>query len=292
MKIPVIESILDKVDFGSERIYAGMLLNEACLISTLLFCSEVWTPLSLSDIRELEKIDNFSKRKLLKAQAKTPTISFHLELGTYKLRHIILKRRLMYFHGLINKDENNLLKKILQKQEQTPTKGDFLEQIKNDNDYLGIHYDTSELKVLCKEEFKQKIKKSIENVAFYEYIKEKNTMKKLSKLNYTKFQIQEYIMSKEITTKQKQIIFSIRTYTYKVKGNLPKQYQNNLKCRGCNFKLESQEHVFTECPFMLRRLKNDQYLSIFTESNINKNIATVVATVDEEWRQLLDKFDP
>ena len=195
----------------------------------------------------------------------------------------------MYFHG---KDENNLLKKILQKQEQTPTKGDFLEQIKNDYDYLGIHYDTSELKVLCKEEFKQKIKKSIENVAFYEYIKEKNTMKKLSKLNYTKFQIQEYIMSKEITTKQKQIIFSIRTYTYKVKGNLPKQYQNNLKCRGCNFKLESQEHVFTECPFMLRRLKNDQYLSIFTESNINKNIAIVVATVDEEWRQLLDKFDP
>ena len=117
-------------------------------------------------------------------------------------------------------------------------------------------------------------------------------MKKLSKLKYTKFQIQEYIMSKEITTKQKQIIFSIRTQTYKVKGNLPKQYQNNLKCRGCNFKLESQEHVFTECPFMLRRLKNDQYLSIFTESNINKNIAIVVATVDEEWRQLIDKFDP
>ena len=87
-------------------------------------------------------------------------------------------------------------------------------------------------------------------------------MKKLSKLNYTKFQIQDYIKSKVITTKQKQLIFSIRTNTYKVKGNLPKLYKNNLKCRVCNFKLESQEHVFTECPFMLRRLKNEQYLRI------------------------------
>ena len=152
-----------------------MLLYEACLISTLLFCSEVWTPLSLSDILELEKIDNFSKRKLLRAQAKTPIISFYLELGTYKLRHIILKRRLMYFHCLIHKEENNLLKKILQKQEQTPTKGDFLEQIKNDYNYLGINYNTSEVKCLCKEEFKQKIQKSIENVAFNEYKREKKT---------------------------------------------------------------------------------------------------------------------
>ena len=117
-------------------------------------------------------------------------------------------------------------------------------------------------------------------------------MKKLSKLNYTKFQIQDYIKSKVITTKQKQLIFSIRTNTYKVKGNLPKLYKNNLKCSVYNFKLESQEHVFTECPFMLRRLKNEQYLSIFTESNVNKNIAILVATVDEEWRKLVDKFDP
>ena len=56
--------------------------------------------------------------------------------------------------------------------------------------------------------------------------------------------------------------------------------------------LESQEHVFTECPFISKGLENEQYLSNFAESKINKTIAILVTAVDDEWGQVLDKFDP
>ena len=157
---------MDEVNFGSERILAGLIISDACLTSSLLFCSEVWTPLSLIDINKLEKIDNKFKRKLMKAQAKTPIISFHLELGTLKLRHLILLRRLLYFHCIVTKDENDLTKKILYKQLADTTNGDFIEQIKNDHEYLGLKFNLSELKDTSKDFFKSKIKKIIKKVAF------------------------------------------------------------------------------------------------------------------------------
>ena len=80
----------------------------------------------------------------------------------------------------------------------------------------------SELKDTSKDFFKSKIKKIIKKVAFNEYVNEKRNMKKLSKLTYTIHKKQEYIVSNEHTNKQKQIIFSLRTHTFKVKDNLKK----------------------------------------------------------------------
>ena len=48
--IPAIESILDEVNFGSRRIQAALLLQEACLHSSMLFCAEVWFPLTIAYI--------------------------------------------------------------------------------------------------------------------------------------------------------------------------------------------------------------------------------------------------
>ena len=62
----------------------------------------------------------------------------------------------------------------------------FIEQIKNDYNYLGLMLNLSEIKHINKNDYKSKIKKQIKKVAFSEYVKEKNNMKKLSKLHYTK----------------------------------------------------------------------------------------------------------
>lgn len=133
-----------------------------------MFASDVWFPLNIGDIVKFEKVDIYFKRKILKAQAKTPIISIHLELGCLKLRHIILKGRLMYFHTLLNKDSDELTQKILKKQESEPTKGDFITLIKNDMEYLGINYDINELQTYGKDEFKVKVKNEIQKTAFKE----------------------------------------------------------------------------------------------------------------------------
>ena len=181
------------------------------------------------------------------AQAKTPSIALNLELGSLKLRHIILQKRIMYFHTIINKNTNDITYKILKKQELDPDKGDFISMIKSDFAYIGLKYDLNELRNTCKIQFKSKLKKIIENTAFKEYIKEKENMKKLENIRYSKLKIQSYIVSNELTNRQKQIIFSLRTNTFKVKLNLRKLYLNDLKCRKCLIIDESQEHAFTQC---------------------------------------------
>ena len=72
------------------------------------------------------------------AQAKTPSIALYLELGSLKLRHIILKKRIMYFHTIINNNTNDITYKILKKQELDPDKGDFISMIKSDFAYIGL----------------------------------------------------------------------------------------------------------------------------------------------------------
>ena len=224
----------------------------------------------------------------MKAQAKTPIISFHLELGTLKLRHLILLRRLLYFHCIVTKDENDLTKKILYKQLADTTNGDFIEQIKNDHEYLGLKFNLSEIKDTSKDFFKSKIKKIIKKVAFNEYVNEKRNMKKLSKLTYTIHKKQEYIVSNEHTNKQKQIIFSLRTHTFKVKDNLKKLYKEDLVCSLCSTEEETQEHVFTKCKRMRNKLKMEEYMSIFKENNISKEVSALITSIDTEWNQLVE----
>ena len=95
----------------------------------------------------------------------------------------------MYFHCLINKDINDLTYKILMKQEQDSIKGDFIELIRSDFKYLGLHYDLNMLRNFCKIEFKSMLKKSIFDVAFKEYLNEKRNMKKLKNIKYSKFKL-------------------------------------------------------------------------------------------------------
>ena len=57
-------------------------------------------------------------------------------------------------------------------------------------------------------------------------------MKKLENIRYSKLKIQSYIVSNELTNRQKQIIFSLRTNTFKVKSNLCKLYLNVTDFEG------------------------------------------------------------
>ena len=278
------------MNFGSRRIQAALLLQEACLHSSMLFCAEVWFPLTIAYISKLEKVDVYFKRKILKAQVKTPSISLYLELGCLKLRHVILMKRVMYFHCLIKKDINDLTYKILMKQEQDSVKGDFIELIRSDFKYFGLDYDLNKLRNLCKIEFKAMLKKSIFDVAFKEYLNEKRNMKKLKNINYSKFKLQSYLQSNHLTDYQKQVIFSLRTYTFKVRMNLRRLHLNNLLCRLCHNCDETQEHIFTQCSEIEGKILTQEYISIFRESEIKLDTARCIGKIANIWNVHLDNF--
>ena len=291
-KIAEIESIIDECKFGTDRIHAGILLGNSCLLSSLIFCAEAWAPLSIKEISRLEDIDIALKRCLFNAQAKTPKISLYLETGTLMIRHIILIRRIMYHKEIITRDSNELTRKIYEKQKSNKTRGDFYQLVFDDYEYLGLQFDEDFIRSFSKSDYKKLVKKAVRTVAFNEYLSQLKQSRKLKNLSYEKFEIQDYIKNKNISNKEKQLLFSLRTRSYNVKNNYKNRFKGNLNCRlGCNH-LEDQEHVFVYCKFIPSLITIEEYSCIY--GSITDQIVSIkkLFVIDSVRQSLIDTLSP
>ena len=131
-KVATIMGILGEVDMGAHRMKVGLLLRKAILTSYLLFSAEAWSAVTESELYRLEQVDSALLKSLAKGHSKTPVIFHHLETVTLKLRHILMKNRLLYHYHIITRDDKETLKKIYNKQKEDSIKGDWYELIKKD----------------------------------------------------------------------------------------------------------------------------------------------------------------
>ena len=118
-------SIIKEVPFGSHKIQAGLRMRNSMLINGILTNSEVWYGISDDDIKQLEQVDEYLLRELLKAHSKTPIEALYQETGSIPLRFIIKNRRLNYLYHILSRDKNELISKVLLSQEQNPIKKRF-----------------------------------------------------------------------------------------------------------------------------------------------------------------------
>ena len=98
------------------EVKAALRLRQAMFVNGVLFKSEAWHNILDKDIVPLEKVDEALLRCILSAHSKTPLDALYLESGTVPLRFIIKSRRLMYLHNLLQKSENEMIKKIYEVQ--------------------------------------------------------------------------------------------------------------------------------------------------------------------------------
>ena len=81
-----------------------MTLRESLLISSWLTNSELWYNLTLSDIRELESVDEVLLRKVLECPMSTAEEMLYLELGVIHIRFHIMIRRLNFLQYILFED--------------------------------------------------------------------------------------------------------------------------------------------------------------------------------------------
>ena len=86
-------SIIDEIPLGYHRIPTGLKLREAMLCNGILYNSEVWHGVKECDLEELEKVDEYLLRRIMKAHSKTSRAALYLESGCTPLRFILKKRR-------------------------------------------------------------------------------------------------------------------------------------------------------------------------------------------------------
>ena len=163
-----------------------------------------------------------------------------------------------------------------------PVKDDFVNQIKEDKEEIGLLLSDSEIMIMKKNKFKNLVKNKIKLAAHSYLVQKKERLSKLNNLT-SDFNFKEYLSTDKLSTSEKQLLFKLRTRMIPVKGNFSSMYKDDLSCRLCNTnQTESREHLLS-CSFLTHANEGSsvQYLDIF-HPDLEKQIRAV-----KHWTTLL-----
>ena len=256
-----IMTIMNNVSLGMFYFEIAAVLRESLLINGMLFNTESWYGVTSDHTKELEKVDKLLLRRIFNTPFSTPTESLYLELGVIPLRYVIIGRRLMYLHYLLNLDEHEMLSKFFQAQLNQPGKNDWTETIQKDLLEMKINMSFHEIQQISYDEFKIVVKEKYTAVAFKSLMGEKNCHSKLGNLSYAKLEMQAYLRDGILNYKEARLVFSFRTRMIDVGCN----YKNkgSLLCPLCRGACDDQKHLLN-CPKIhTKEIPNVNYDDIF-----------------------------
>ena len=101
-------------------------------------------------------------------------------------------------------------------------------------------------------QFQVNVKKEIERLAI-EHLLSKRKQKSI-KLNITKFNPQEYLLSKNLSISEVQNLYKLRNSMIDVKENFKSGHEDDLWCRTCSMFSETQQHLI-DCGTIRDRVK-------------------------------------
>ena len=293
--IKQVSSILEEVCFGKYFFTVAKILRDSLFINSILLNSEAWYSLSKSNIEDLEKLDNILLRKFLEAGSSVPTVMLHLELGTLPIRFILITRRLMFLHYILQEDEQSLMNKFLIAQIEETKEGDWWLTVKDNMEELNLELSLHEIKLMSKNSFKMKVKKSAEQQAFKWLNKKKAELKKVKSISHVQFKMEKYLSSPILSVDQTKFLFHLRTKMLFLRTN----YRNMQKDDYCPLcanneekELDNQQHLL-QCK-MLCSVSDIQdkkvcYDDIFSNDLCSQAKVTILLESKYKQRKLMEE---
>ena len=200
----------------------------------------------------------------------------YLELGATPIRHIVMCRRLMFYHDILKQPSDSLLYKFYQAQSSNPNKNDWCLTLQTILTKLNIKKSESEIKLMSKYSFSKLVKSAIREEAFQYLDSLKSGHSKVMHIQYKNFKMQDYFLSNQISTQLAKFTFSCRSRMVTVGANYKAGNQRPL-CPLCKVEYDSQPHLLV-CAKLTN--KNDicqkipLYDDLFCE-NLEKKISVV-----------------
>ena len=257
-------------------------LSTTIFINGMLCSSEALYGITNIHVTQLEGVDTMLFKSVFQTPRSTPIAAYFLETGAIPIRFILKGRRLMYLWTILQKDDEDLVSKVFKAQKLFPVKDDFINQIKEDKEDIGLNLEDEDIKLMKKSKFKTLVKEKIRGAAHCYLIEKKESLSKLKNLS-SEFNLKEYLLTDKLSTSEKQLLFKLRTRMIPVKGNFSSMYKDDLSCHLCNMNLkESQEHLLS-CSFLthVNEGSSVEYLDIY-HTNLEKQIRAV-----KHWSILL-----
>ena len=248
--IDKVMAMLEEISFGPNFFEVAILLRDSLFLSSILLNCEAWYGLTLSDVEQLEIVDQALLKKILDAPSSTPNVSLYLEMGCLPIRFIIKSRRIMFLHYILSEEDDSLMLKFFKAQLENPSLGDWSEQVKDDLDEIGMKISMEEIRPLSEDSFRRRVRKAIRKASFKWLNEERASKSKIMNILYSKFEMQGYLQGNTLDTREKKLLFQIRTRMTDLKINFKNSY-TELSCPLCARDDDSQEHVLV-CTVLLK----------------------------------------
>ena len=245
----------------------------------------------------METVDAAALRAIVGGgHSKCPKVFYYLEFGILMFRHVMMIKRIGYHHHILTRDDKEIIKKVYLKQKETPIKGDWIETIKKDYEFIGESWDDEKIRSVPKEVFMKNITHKVTKAAFQFYLLlQEKCKKKLESLKYEDLQMQEYLINSSFNTAEIKLLISLRSKCYPSKMNFKKLNKGNLKCIfNCN-QVETQTHVFENCEPIVSKLgysHTEQLKSIYGTHTEQKSAIKVFLEIDIIRQQMIDDLLP
>ena len=269
----ICQAMSTEISLGIRLFEMAKLFHQAIFVNGSLLNVETWPNCTESRMIKFERIEQRFLRSILNAHSKTPIEALYLELGIVPLRFHLMKRRILYLHDIVNRDDEELVKKIVLAQKERSCSGDFYEQVLENMRLLDLNFEM--LMANSKAKVKADVGVSIEEKAYQYLIGLANTHSKTQEMLYQSCNGSEYFRDPKFTPELANLLFKFRTRTYMVKNNFRNNYKNtNILCPLCEISNDTQQHIM-KCHKIVKTYQHEiqsKYDDIYS-----KNLETLLA---------------
>ena len=188
-----LKNILEEMSFGKYLFEVAVVLRNSLFVNGILTNLEASYGLSNSEIEELEKVDEQLLRLILECPCTTPREMLYLELGVTPIRYIIMSRRMMFYHYILNEDSKSLIHRFYLVQSRKPVKNDWSLTVKENLKTLKIVLEEEQIQKLSIYSFKKLVNSAIRKESLNYLVNLKNSHSKVKHIHYEKLSMQDYL---------------------------------------------------------------------------------------------------
>ena len=213
------KKMLEEMCFGKYLFEVAITLRNSLFINGILTNLEVSYGLNDADIEKLEKCDEELLRYILECPSSTPKEMLYLELGATPLRYILMARRLMFHHYILNEDNESLVNRFFKLQSRKPVKNDWCLTVEQNLETLNITLSETEIKQLSINSYQRIVKTAIKKEAlnYLNTLKKKHS--KVLHIKHSKLEMQDYLMPSSFSAEVAKFAFQCRSRMLNVGAN-------------------------------------------------------------------------
>ena len=175
-----------------------------------------------------------------------------------------MARKLLYYWTLLHKSESELCKQVFNAQQEFPTEGRWTSEVQGVLKSCNITYTSDQISKITNTKIQSKV------LLYLVTLQNKHT--KSEKLHLEN-KMQPYLRTNELSIREKNFLFILRSKMLKLKANFPSMYGNNLVCSLCTevVTVESESHllncsILMENTAVAEEMKQVKHEDVFSDT--------------------------